>query len=123
MHREFHRNAACLADTRLDAIHQKDVDLVARRDVAAGLRNADDRAPALKLVARVFLVLVALDVKRGHARVVRIVEPFLRPETFVGTRVGHVSPPLGPKEGLGTASLNGIPNASAIMTTGSGSPR
>ncbi len=86
---KFHRNAAAIADARLDAVHQEYVDLVAGRDVAAGIGNADDRAFGLQLLAREALVLVAFQIERGHPRVVGVVEPFLRPEPPVRARVCH----------------------------------
>ena len=77
MDRELDRNAARIADTRLHAVRQEDVDLVAGGEVAAGLGDADDRLAALQLLAGIFLVQVALDIKRGHPGIVRVVEPFL----------------------------------------------
>ena len=97
--RELHRHAARIADTGLDPVGEEDMDLVAGRKVAAGLGNADDRPVALQFAAREFLVLVALDIERGHARIVRIVEPLLRAIFLVGARVvlvaGHVGLPKG----------------------------
>jgi hypothetical protein len=48
---------------------------VARREVAAGLRDADDRATRLQLVARQPVVHEALDIERRHVRMRGIVEP------------------------------------------------
>ena len=90
MHRKFHRHAAGIADTRLDAVHQEDMDLVAGRKVAAGLRNADHRAVPLQLSTGVFLVQVAFQIQRRHPRVVRIVEPFLRAVLLASAGIGHV---------------------------------
>jgi hypothetical protein len=39
---KLHRDAARVADARLDPVHQEDVDLVAGHEVGAGLRDADD---------------------------------------------------------------------------------
>ena len=46
------RDAARLAYARLDPIHQEDVDLVARRDVGAGVGDADHRARFQTLLCR-----------------------------------------------------------------------
>jgi hypothetical protein len=42
MQREFHRDAAGVADAVAHALGQFQVDAVARADVAAALRDADD---------------------------------------------------------------------------------
>ena len=46
MHREFHRHAAGIADAFAHALHRVQVHAVAGREVAAGLRDADDRLAA-----------------------------------------------------------------------------
>ena len=46
MHREFHRDAAGIADAVAHALHRLQVHAIAGREVAAGLRDADDRLAA-----------------------------------------------------------------------------
>jgi hypothetical protein len=58
--REFHRQAARVADAGLDPVHQEDMDLVAGRKVRSGVGDADHRALRLQFRAGVFLVLIAL---------------------------------------------------------------
>jgi hypothetical protein len=52
MHRKLERDATGLDDARLDALRQIEVVTVARRQIAAGLSNADDRLARLQLGAR-----------------------------------------------------------------------
>src|SRR5262249_33441132 len=51
---------------------------VARRQVTAALRDADDGPARLQLAAREAEVQIALEVERGHTRIMRVVEPGLR---------------------------------------------
>ena len=51
---------------------------VARREVGAGLRDADDRLAGRQLLEREAVIEVALEIERGHAGIFRIVEPQLR---------------------------------------------
>jgi len=80
MHRKFHGDAAGLADALAHALGQHQVVTVAGRKVGAGLGDADDRLARLQLLARQTKIQVALHVERGHARIVGIVEPGLRPK-------------------------------------------
>ena len=66
------------------------------RQVVAGLRDADDRAPGLQLFAGQAVVEVALKVERRHARVVRIVEPELASKVagFALAVAHHASVPV-----------------------------
>ena len=59
--------------------------------LAAYQEHPDHRALALKLLPRILLVEIPLDVERGHAGVVRVVEPFLAAELLAGAGVGHGS--------------------------------
>ncbi len=74
---KFHRHAARVADARLDPLGEEEVDLVAGREIRTRLRDADDGPVALQLAPREALVLVALDIERGHPGIVGIVEPRL----------------------------------------------
>ena len=80
MHREFERDAAGRADAVAHALGQLEVVAVAGREVGAGLRDADDRLAAHDLAAGQAVVEVALEIERGRAGIVGIVEPQLRPE-------------------------------------------
>src|SRR4051812_47321815 len=57
---------------------------VARRDVGAGLGDADDGAAGLQLVETEAEVHGALQVERGHVGVVGVVEPGLRAQARDG---------------------------------------
>ena len=96
MDRELEGDAARLADAFAHALRQHDVMAVAGREVGAGLGDADERLAGLQLLARQAPVHVALDVERGHVRIVRIVEPDLRPELYLRAVLGverHWNPP------------------------------
>ncbi len=93
---ELEGDAARLADALAHALREHDVVAVAGGEVGAGLRDADERLAGLQLLARQPPVHVALDVERGHVRVVRIVEPDLRPELHLRAVLGverHGIPP------------------------------
>ena len=75
MRRECQRDASGIANSVLDAIHQRHVDAIARRHVAARLGNADNRPRALQLLACDSEVAKAFDVDRSFARVLRVVKP------------------------------------------------
>jgi hypothetical protein len=84
MQREFHRMPPASrmpSHTR----GQLQVDAVARADVAAALRDADD-GTARAVLRRDAVVHEALQVERRHVDVVGIVEPVLRAEA---ARHGH----------------------------------
>ncbi len=90
--REFHGNAAGLANALADAMGQLDVVAVAGREVVAGLGDADDRLAGLQLGAGEAVIEVALHVERGHARIVRVVEPFLRAKVAASAVAGGGMP-------------------------------
>src|SRR3954451_22372681 len=79
-----------------DALGEIEGMTVAGRQVVAGLRDADDRAPGLQLFPGQAVVEVALKVERRHARVVRIVEPELASKVagFALTVAHHASVPV-----------------------------
>ena len=92
---EFERYAARLGDTGLDALGEDQVVTVAWHQVAARLRDADDRSTALDLLQAQPEVQVALDVERGHVGVGGIVEPGAA--TQAARRVGrHAHDPAMP---------------------------
>ena len=98
MHREFQRHAAGVADAVAHAARQFDVVAVARRQVGAGLRDADDRLAAAQFVRRDAVVHVALEIQRGHRRIGGFVEPAAGAQALVSGAVmgGHaVGPPGG----------------------------
>ncbi len=84
MHRKFHRDAAGGADSLADPMRQFEVMAVARRKIVAGLRDADDRLAGLQFMPGQAVIEVALEVERGHAGVVRVVEPFAGTEFASG---------------------------------------
>ena len=67
-----------VADAVAHALGQFEVMPVAGRQVGAGLGDADDRLAGGQLLARQPVIEVALEIERGHARIVGIVEPQLR---------------------------------------------
>ena len=75
MHREFHRDAAGFADAFADALGQIEVMPVAGGEIVAGLRDADDRLAGLQFLAGQAVIEIALQIERGHPRIMRIVEP------------------------------------------------
>ena len=76
MHREFHRNAAGHTDAFAHPVCQFEMVAVARRQIIAGLRDTDDRFAGLQFLTGQAVIEVALEIERGHARIVRVVEPF-----------------------------------------------
>src|SRR5215469_9486593 len=64
MHRELERDAAGIADALTHALRQLDMVAVARREVGAGLGNADDGLAGAKLVLGEAIVEIALQVER-----------------------------------------------------------
>jgi hypothetical protein len=56
-------------------MRQFDVVAIARRQVVAGLRDADNRLAGLQFLARQAIIEVALQIERGHPRIVRVVKP------------------------------------------------
>ena len=89
MARELERDAAGRLDAGAHALGQLDVMAVARRQVGAGLGDADQRLAGLQLGPRQAEIQVALEIERRHAGIVGIVEPLLRAEFFLGVGSGH----------------------------------
>ena len=75
MHRKFQRHAAGIANALAHAFGEFEMMAIARAEIGAGLRNADDRPAGCQFGARKAVIEVALQIKRGHARIIRIVEP------------------------------------------------
>ena len=101
MARKFERDAAGRADALAHALGQFEVMAVAGRQVRAGLRDADDRLAGAQLLAGQAVVQVALEIERGHARIVGIVEPELRAQLSSGRNRGLVA--LSCHDGLSSA--------------------
>src|SRR5215472_13509841 len=80
MHGKFERNAARIADAVAYAACQLQMMPVARNEIAARLRNADNGLAALKLLAGQAVIQIALEIKRRHARIVGIVPPGAAPK-------------------------------------------
>jgi hypothetical protein len=94
MGRELHRDAAGRADAFADPVRQFEMVAVARRQVVAGLGDADDRLAGLQFLPGQPVIEVALQIKRGHARVGWIVEPLAGAE-FAGLAVACGIMPVG----------------------------
>ncbi len=92
MHREFEADATGRDDAVAHPLGEFDMVTVAGGEVGAGLGDADDRLAAGQLVEGHAVVEVALEIKRRHVRVVRVVEPGAGPEFAV--RRGHGTSPL-----------------------------
>ena len=78
MNREFHRDAAGLADALADALGEFKVMPVTRREIRTRLRDTDDRLAGLQLLARQAEIEVALEIEARHLRIIGIVEPVAR---------------------------------------------
>ncbi len=103
VHREFHRDAAGVADAIADAFGELDVVPVAGREVRSGLGDADNGLARHQLLAAKAEVQVALQVEGGHVRVGRIVEPGARAQA-----------------GCGLVGQGGLPPASAHRSRAGG---
>src|SRR6185312_17563614 len=75
MRRKFHRDTAGRADALAHPVRQFEMVAIARGEVVAGLRDADDRLAGLQFLAGQAVIEVALEIERGHSRVMRVVEP------------------------------------------------
>ncbi|OIQ68662.1 hypothetical protein GALL_497440 [mine drainage metagenome] len=84
VHRKFHRDAAGSADSLPDPVCQFEMVAVARRQVVACLRDADDRLAGLQLLPGQAVIEVALKVERGHSGVVGVVKPLAGTEFAPG---------------------------------------
>ena len=116
--REFQRHAARVADAFLHPDGQIDQMAVARRQVAAGLGDADDRAARLQFLAGQPEIEIALQVERGHARIVGVVEPFWLRSVRSGVSV--IVPAVLvvlPLAGPSGSSCHGVAQAQALSPT------
>ena len=94
---KLERDAARRLDAGAHALGELDMVAVAGRQVGAGLGDADQRLAGLQLGARQTEIEVALQIERGHFRIVGIVEPLLRAEFFACSGVhGIESPEIRP---------------------------
>src|SRR3569832_32995 len=95
MARKLHRDTAGLANAFSDTVCQFEMMTVARRQIVAGLGDADDRLAGLQFAAREAEIQVTLEIERGHARIMRVVEPLagakLAPGGDAGDRLIHGS--------------------------------
>src|SRR5271169_615411 len=73
---------AGVADALAHAIGEFEMMAIARTQIRAGLRDADDRLARRELLARQSVIEVALQIERGHARIVGIIEPQLRAQAL-----------------------------------------
>src|SRR3546814_15604514 len=62
------------------------MDAVAGREIAAGLRDADDRLARGELLLGQAVVQIALEIERRHAGIVLVVEPALAAQAPVHLR-------------------------------------
>ena len=120
MHREFERDAAGRADAVAHALGQLQMVAVAGGEVGAGLRDADDRLAAHDLAAGEAVVEVALEIERGRAGIVGVVEPQLRPEARLCARlaVGLCSLRHRGSLWIGLPTIEIRPNGTAIYKVG-----
>jgi hypothetical protein len=81
MDRKLEGHTAGGTNTLAHALGQLEVMAIARAQVGAGLGDADYRLAGCELGAREPVIDIALQVERGHARIIRVVEPQLRPQT------------------------------------------
>ncbi len=77
MHRKFERNTARRRNPIANPLHQVDMRPVAGAEIRARLRDADDGLSALQFAARKSVVEVALQIKRRHIGIIRIIKPIL----------------------------------------------
>src|SRR3546814_4454470 len=80
MDRKFDRDAARIADAVAHPACEIEVDAVARRQIAARLRDADDRPPVAKLGRRQPVIHEPFEIQRGHIGAGGIGEPVARAE-------------------------------------------
>src|SRR6516165_4108428 len=78
MHRKFDGDAAGIADSGAHALRQFKMVTIARAQIRAGLSDADDRAAGRQFGPGQSIIEIALEIERGHSRIVGIVEPQLR---------------------------------------------
>ena len=83
--RKFHGHAAGIADAFAYTLDGVEMHPVARREVTAGLCDADDRFARQQLIGREAVVHEALEIERHHVEVFRIVKPVARAESAVGS--------------------------------------
>ncbi len=75
MHGKLERDAARVADAVAHAARELNVMAIAGHKIAARLRDADDGAAALQLLAGQPVIQEALEILRRHARIIGIVPP------------------------------------------------
>ena len=78
MHRELEGDAAGVVDAFAHALGELEMVAIAGREVGPALGDAHDRLAGGELLLGQPVIEVALEIKRGHARIVGIVEPQLR---------------------------------------------
>ena len=91
MHRKLEHDAARFANAFAHALGKHEVMTIAGRQVAAGLRDADDRLARLQLLQRQAEVHVALQIERSHVGVGGIVEPCARAQAARRAGCGQCS--------------------------------
>src|SRR3546814_19015038 len=89
MDRKFDRDAARIADAVAHPACEIEVDAVARRQIAARLRDADDRPPVAKLGRRQPVIHEPFEIQRGHIGAGGIGEPVARAEAALGHTDAH----------------------------------
>ncbi len=89
MHRELEGDTAGIADAVAHARGKLEVMAIARREIGAGLRDADDWLAGRELRLGQSVVEIALEIERCHPGVVGIVEPQLRAQALRLLSVGR----------------------------------
>src|SRR5262249_23792620 len=88
VHREFKSDATRVANPVAHPRGERDMDAVARREIAASLRDPDYWPPRLQLFPAQAIRAVSLDVNGGLARLGRVVKPDLAAQTLRNLRIG-----------------------------------
>src|SRR6056297_131874 len=72
---KFEGNTARCRDAFAYPLGQIGMVAIAGREIGARLGDADDRLSALQFLAGEAVIEIALDIERGHSRIIGIVEP------------------------------------------------
>src|SRR3546814_11307187 len=116
MDRKFDRDAARIADAVAHPACEIEVDAVARRQIAARLRDADDRTPVAKLGRRQPVIHEPFEIQRSHTGAGGIGTPVERADAARGNTVGNAIPLPLPTSILNTRSSYCPPPGHSSLT-------
>ena len=91
MHGKLERNAASIANSVSDALGEIEMMPIAGHEIAAGLRDADNRSTGLDFSSGKAEIEKPLEVESGHLRIIRVIPPRLAPKHSVGLDRHHQS--------------------------------